>query len=142
MSTISDLDLLGYRQAQPEHLQCPKCGTGRYLGIHSIDSLRPPAQGLVAVPYTCEACADVNTDAASVPQIAGILNRLGLSAADILQFGGQYSHCGESRHSADTQLRCACAPVATQAPAIDVLEVYLSTHILRCGCGFQMEIPC
>jgi hypothetical protein len=143
MSTISDADLFGgHHQSHPEHLHCLRCGTGRHLMIHSIDALSPPARGLVAVSYTCARCGEAPTQEASVPQVAAILNRPGPSAAaDVLQFGGQYIHCGEPMHAAGAELRSVYSPVTTEIAAIGLLEVYLSTRVLRCDCGFQMEIP-
>jgi hypothetical protein len=143
MSTISDPDLFGgHRQPHPDRLHCLSCGTGRHLKIHSIDSLTPPAQGLVTVTYTCARCGEAQTQQASVPQVAAILNRPGPStAADVLQFGGQYIHCGEPMHAAGSELRSVYSPVTTETPAMGLLEVYLSTRVMRCGCGFQMEIP-
>lgn len=143
MSTISDPDLFaGSPQPHSGPLRCPTCGIDRYLTIHSIDSAPPPAQGLVIVTYTCEGCRDLHTEAASVPQVAAVLNRPGPSAAaDVLQFGGQYIHCGEPMHAAGSELRSVYTPVTTNTQAADLLKVYLSTRVLRCSCGFQMEIP-
>jgi hypothetical protein len=143
MSTISDPDLFGGpRQPHVDPLRCVNCGTDRHLTIHSIDTAPPPAQGLVTVTSTCEGCGDLHTQESSVAQVAAILNRPGPSqAADVLQFGGQYIHCGEPMHAAGTELRSAYSPVTTETPAAGVLEVYLNTRVLRCGCGFQVEIP-
>ncbi|MCB5293153.1 hypothetical protein BJQ90_02598 [Arthrobacter sp. SO3] len=33
------------------------------------------------------------------------------------------------------------APVSTERPYDGLLEVYLRTKVLRCSCGFKMEIP-
>ncbi len=38
-------------------------------------------------------------------------------------------------------LRSIYARMHTDRPSAGVLEVYLRTKVLHCGCGFQMEIP-
>lgn len=143
MSTISDPDLFGgHRHPHPDYLHCTRCGTGEHILIHSLDPLPSPAQGLVVVSYSCEGCGGLHTQDASVSQVAAILNRPGPSAAaDVLQFGGQYIHCGEPMHAAGSELRSVYSPVTTDTPAASFLGVYLSTRVLRCDCGFQMELP-
>jgi uncharacterized Zn finger protein len=143
MSTISEPDLFADSlQPRVTALHCPACGTDTHLTIHSIDSAPLPAAGLVNVTYTCERCGDLHTEEASVAQVAAILNRPGpVAAAEVLQFGGQYIHCGEPMHAAGSELRSVYAPATTEVQAAAFLEVYLSTRVLRCSCGFQMEIP-
>jgi hypothetical protein len=61
-----------------------------------------------------------------------------------LQFGAQYIHCGEPMHPAASEQGAIYTPLMTepeQTPTGIDLEVYLQTRVLRCGCGFQMEIP-
>ena len=143
MTTISDAHLFGGNpRPHGEALQCHACQTDRHLIIHSIDTLAPPAQGLVSVTYTCEGCGQPHSQQASVSQIADVLNRPGPSAAaDVLQFGGEYIHCGQPMHTANTEMRNIYSPVTTEPAAAGLLDIYLSTRVLRCDCGFQMEIP-
>ncbi|WP_427006123.1 hypothetical protein [Pseudarthrobacter sp. H2] len=76
------------------------------------------------------------------PQIAAILNRPGpQQTPEVLQSGGGYIHCGEPVHAAGSGLRSVDAPMTTEQTSEGVLELYLRTRVLRCGCGFQMEIP-
>lgn len=83
----------------------------------------------------------------TLPQVAAVLNQPGPQpTSGVLQFGGEYIHCGEPMHAAGSELRSIYAPMTTEpVPAEqttgEVLEVYLRTRVLRCGCGFQMEIP-
>jgi hypothetical protein len=42
---------------------------------------------------------------------------------------------------AGSELRRLSAPLSTEGAAEDTLDVYLSTRVLRCSCGFQMELP-
>jgi hypothetical protein len=143
MPTISHPNLFGgQRQPHPDQLRCLSCGTDRHLMIHSIDPPNPPRRGLVAVTYTCTRCQETQIRETSVNGVAAILNRPGPApAADVLQFGGKYIHCGEPMHSAGTELRSIYSTVTTRTSAPDLLEVYLRTRVLRCNCGFQVEIP-
>lgn len=54
--------------------------------------------------------------------------------------------CGEPMQAADSGPRSICGPATTEYMPTEqtskgLLEVYLRTRVLRCGCGFQMEIP-
>jgi hypothetical protein len=64
------------------------------------------------------------------------------SDREYLQSGGEYIHCGEPMPVAGSELRSTYAPMTTEpVPADVVLDAYLRTRVLRCICGFQMEIP-
>lgn len=56
-------------------------------------------------------------------------------------FGAHYMHCGQPMEKAGSELRILCAPLSTEGAAEDALDVYLSTRVLRCTCGFQIELP-
>jgi hypothetical protein len=40
-----------------------------------------------------------------------------------------------------SELRRLSAPAFTDRPFEDALDVYLTTQVLHCPCGFQMEVP-
>jgi hypothetical protein len=122
-------------------LQCTDCGSDRHLSISSIESLRPAAETLVAVSYTCTACGQFHSHAADVAQVAVILNNSKARTPDVLVFGGHYIHCGRPMQKAGAGLQRIHLPVTTDQPADDSLAVYLSTRVLRCACGFQIELP-
>jgi hypothetical protein len=122
-------------------LQCTDCGTDRHLSIRSIESLRPYSETLVSVSYTCAACGQFLTHAADVAQIAVILNRRGRRTPDVLAFDGHYIHCGQPMQKAGTGTQRFHSSITTGQASEDVLAVYLSTRVLRCSCGFQMELP-
>ncbi|MDQ0823290.1 hypothetical protein QFZ79_001032 [Arthrobacter sp. V4I6] len=122
-------------------LQCTDCGTDRHLSIRSIESLRPYSETLVAVSYTCTACGQFLAHAADVAHVAVILNRRGRRTPDVLVFGGHYIHCGRPMQKAGSEMHRFYSPIATDQASEDVLAVYLSTRVLRCSCGFQMELP-
>lgn len=119
-------------------LQCTDCGTDDHLSIRSIESLRPYSETLVAVSYTCTACGQFLAHAADVAQVAVILNRR--RTPDVLIFGGHYIHCGQPMQKAGSGLQRLYSPITTDTQD-DALAVYLSTRVLRCSCGFQIELP-
>lgn len=59
----------------------------------------------------------------------------------VLVFGGHYMHCGQLMEKGGTGLRHFQAPRSTENVQDPALDVYLSTRVLRCMCGFQIEIP-
>lgn len=117
-----------------------QCQTDEYLAIEPIDSLRPPRTGLVDVAYTCAECDFFYTHTALGARVAEVLNRPG-QRSGVLQFGGVYLHCGEPMTRAGSQQRSVHAALSTELTGEGPLEVYLRTRVLRCSCGFQMEIP-
>jgi hypothetical protein len=67
---------------------------------------------------------------------AGSLSSDGI-IPDVLSFDGHYIHCGMpmARFGADTH------HVLNDRLLPETLGAYLATRVLRCDCGFQMEIP-
>ncbi|MET3720910.1 MULTISPECIES: hypothetical protein [unclassified Arthrobacter] len=55
--------------------------------------------------------------------------------------GGDYVHCGEPMQKVGSDLRWLPASAFTDRAKLDALDVYLTTRVLRCQCGFQMELP-
>ena len=111
-----------------------------HLSIRSIEALRPASETLVEVAYTCTTCGLFYAHPADVTQVAVILNRPGRTPG-VLVFSGHYIHCGQPIEKAGAELRGLHAPVTTDHTTGDPLGVYLSTRVLRCACGFQMELP-
>ncbi|MDQ0676968.1 hypothetical protein QFZ30_000350 [Arthrobacter pascens] len=60
---------------------------------------------------------------------------------NVLVFGGQYMHCGQPMEKSGTELRHLQGPRSTENVQYWALDVYLSTRVLRCICGFQIEVP-
>lgn len=126
--------------SQGQRLWCTQCQTDEYLIIESIDTLRPPRTGLLDVTYTCVECDFFYAHTASVGSVAVVLNRPG-QGCGVLQFGGNYLHCGEPMMMAGSRQRSVNAVLSTERTGEEPLDVYLRTRVLRCSCGFQMEIP-
>lgn len=141
MSTISHRGRRARaRDPHGHRLWCTKCDTDEHLVIESVQALEPPRTGLVDAAYTCRECAYFYAHPATVADVAGVLNRPGPEPV-VLQFGGAYLHCGELMMAASSEHHSIYAPLTTEDQRERPLEVYLRTKVLRCPCGFQMEIP-
>ncbi|MEC5181927.1 hypothetical protein [Arthrobacter sp. CG_A4] len=143
MSTISHTHRpSNARPPSVRRLWCTRCRTDQHLVIDAIEPPLAPEEGLVEVSYTCLGCDFLYAHPATVAQVAAILNKPGPGrTSGILQFGGTYIHCGEPMHTIGSETRNIYAPLTTEQSAEPVLDVYLRTRVLKCACGFQMEIP-
>ncbi len=121
-------------------LMCSQCGTDRNLALHSIETLNPPLEDLVKVGYSCSACGMHYLHRADVATVASVLNRDG-SLTNVLAFGGHYIHCGQPMEKTGSELRRLSAPVSTDKDQEETFDVYMSTRVLHCRCGFQVELP-
>lgn len=119
---------------------CAECVTDEHLVIQSIQALQPPRTGLVDAAYTCVQCGFFYAHPAAVAQVAAIVNRP-RQGPGVLQFGAAYLHCGEPMTMGGSEHRSIYTPVSTEEYGDATLAVYLRTKVLRCCCGFQMEIP-
>lgn len=128
-------------QPPDEPLWCKRCNTDKHLLVNSIQSHYPPAPNMVDVAYECHACSYAYQQVASVQRVALVLNRPGVSQG-VLQFGGQYLHCGEPMKTKSCELRRIQAPLVLRPGGqLRMYEVLINTRILGCHCGFRMEIP-
>jgi hypothetical protein len=92
------------------------------------------------VSYTCSRCGLFSEHLAGVADVSMVLASTD-QTGDVMIFGGHYMHCGQPMEKAGSELRRLSAPLSTEDMAEDELSVYLSTRVLRCACGFQMELP-
>jgi hypothetical protein len=143
MTLRADDDTVGH-SPPPDPLRCLHCGNGETLEITSIDALDAgsPNAGspfMVAVTFTCTRCGVPCTCDADVSEVARVLNRPG-NTAGVLAFGGHYIHCGQPMTAVGTELRSVNGSYSDRLVP-EALSVYLATRVLRCRCGFQMEIP-
>ena len=127
-------------RAEDRPLMCSRCGSDRHLALNSITALTPPANGSVEVGYSCRRCRSHYLHQAAVVAVAAQLNRV-RSPEDVLALGGHYIHCGQPMQKTGSELRRLNAPATTDQDLVDALDVYLTTQVLHCPCGFQMEVP-
>ncbi|KAD4059551.1 hypothetical protein GD627_00060 [Arthrobacter yangruifuii] len=52
-----------------------------------------------------------------------------------------YMHCGEAMQPRDTRQRSIFEPITVDSMPHEPAEVQLDITVLRCACGFQLEIP-
>jgi hypothetical protein len=130
----------GAGRARVLPVMCAFCGTDRHLTIRSVTDLPDCPSDVVMVAYTCGRCRRFSEHPAHVADLSAVLGR-GEQKGDVLIFGGHYMHCGQPMDRAGSELRRLSAPLSTEDAADDTLDVYLSTRVLRCICGFQMELP-
>jgi predicted RNA-binding Zn-ribbon protein involved in translation (DUF1610 family) len=128
------------KRSEERPLYCTKCGTDLHLALHSIAALTPPLGCTVEVGYSCKTCRRHYLHLADVAAVAAVLNRV-RSQEVVLALGGQYVHCGRPMQKTGSELRRLGAPAFTDTAMEDALDVYLTTKVLHCPCGFQMEVP-
>lgn len=121
-------------------VMCGNCGTDRHLAIRSVTHLPDQPSDIVMVIHTCSRCLRFSEHPAWVAGLSMVLGRME-QTGDVLILGGHYMHCGQPMKKAGSEPCRLTAPRSTESPAEDNLEVYLSMRVLRCVCGFQMELP-
>jgi len=100
-----------------------------------------PQQETLAAAVDCTSCRGSRVLATTAAFVAVIQARSENDDDDVVDLDAAHIHCGEAMSPADPELRSSHRTVSTQPGPADVLEVYLRTRVLRCRCGFQMEIP-
>jgi hypothetical protein len=120
-------------------LWCAKCNTDRHLLVDSVTTLNAQEQTLAAA-ITCTKCGGSRVVATTAAFVAEVPVRTE-DNGDVVHRDAAYVHCQEPMSPADPELRGVHWPVSTQAGPTEFLSVYLRTRVLRCRCGFQMEIP-
>ncbi len=122
-------------------LVCSACHSADHLNLEMIESIEPhPGDLLVMVSYKCMTCEASYSHTAAFHDVAEVLNRAG-TVSGLLQFGGEYFHCGEPMSFANSSARSLYAPMSTEEVDDGLLDVYLQTRVLQCRCGFRMELP-
>lgn len=141
MSTVSRSGKPSGAQVPRGHrLWCTTCDTDMHLAIETVQALAPPKGSLVDVAYTCVECSFFYAHPATLSQLALVLRRPN-PGTGLLQCAGLYFHCGRPMRT----IRSAVGTIFSSVPVGDSFdgfpEVSIPTRLLRCGCGFQIEIP-
>ncbi|MDQ0635796.1 hypothetical protein QFZ40_003705 [Arthrobacter pascens] len=122
---------------QPRQLRCETCGTEQHLTIHAITAMGAANGDLVTVSYTCNDCRGFQEHLAYAGDVAAALHHLP-SLAKVIMFGDDYIHCGFPMEEAEFEIERLCYRSSSVG---GLSTVSLPTRVLRCRCGFQLEVP-
>ena len=122
---------------QVRQIFCMVCATSEHLIIESIESLVPRRDGWIAVEYSCGKCESFFAHEASVQHVALFLAE-GDESPGVLKFGRHYIHCGEPMEESGMKI----SGIGVDEDEVTGLHyVRIPSVVLRCRCGFQMDIP-
>lgn len=122
-------------------LGCLHCGSNEHVAIESIESLPPhPGELHVDVAYACRKCQGSYQHRARFRDVAAILNR-SKTLEGLFRFAGEYFHCGEPLRVEGTDVRSIHASSSVRDSGQDAGGVSMGTTVLRCRCGFRLELP-
>ncbi|SEQ75633.1 MULTISPECIES: hypothetical protein [Micrococcaceae] len=118
-------------------MQCELCGTEQQLTIHAIIAMGAANGDLVTVSYTCNECRRFQEHLAYAADVAAALGQVRWMAKVIL-LGDEYIHCGFAMEEAEFEIERLCYR-SSSGGALNTVS--LPTRVLRCRCGFQLEVP-
>jgi hypothetical protein len=122
---------------QPRQLRCEECGTEHQLTIHAISALGAGGD-LVSVSYTCRDCDRFQEHTAYASDVVAALHQVRFMA-QVIVFGDDYVHCGYPMEEAEFEIERLCYRSSRSGSALSAVS--LPTRVLRCRCGFQLEVP-
>jgi hypothetical protein len=118
---------------------CAECDTDLHLTAES-PAVRGRRTGTLVVAVHCSKCRQSRV-LDTTEEHLGALPALSANQEGLVHQDDGYFHCGEPMFlpgpRAETTLRTF--PVQHGPP--ESLAAYLATKVLRCRCGFQMELP-
>ncbi|WP_312180239.1 hypothetical protein [Arthrobacter sp.] len=113
---------------------CSYCGTDEYLIIESVEpSTTAEAAEFLEISYTCTEC---DRFYGHPVRHSPLWARRAVSAPSETE----YLHCGEPMQPKDSRTLSIFEPLSTEQDE-EMPDVRLETSILRCACGFQIELP-
>lgn len=122
----------------PRQLGCEACGTEQELTIHAVNAMGAANGDLVTVGYTCNDCRRFQEHLAYAADVAAALQHARWMAK-VIMFGDEYIHCGFPMEEAESEIERLS--YRSRATGGGLSTVSLPTRVLRCSCGFQLEIP-
>ncbi|VXB90448.1 conserved hypothetical protein [Arthrobacter sp. 9AX] len=118
-------------------MRCELCGTEHQLTIHAITAMGAANGDLVTVAYTCNECRRFHEHLSYAADVAAALRQVRWMAK-VIMFGDDYIHCGFPMAEAEFEVERLCYRSST---AGGLSTVSLPIRVLRCRCGFQLEVP-
>lgn len=122
----------------PPALICTRCGSANGLIIEAIEATIPAVPGHVCLEYSCLSCGSFYGHDASVQQVATLLNA-GATTPGVLHFGHHFIHCGEPMEAIGEGISCLDGPAGSQSGRSAAISI--RTRLLKCHCGFQLDVP-
>ena len=123
---------------QPRQPRCEACGTEHQLTIHAITAIGAAGGDLVTVSYTCNDCDLFQEHTAYATDVAAALNQVHWMT-EVILFGDDYIHCGFPMEEAEFEVERLCYRSGRSGSTLSAVS--LPTRVLRCHCGFQLEVP-
>ncbi len=123
---------------QPRHLRCATCGAEHQLTIHAVRAMGGGNGDLVSVSYTCNDCGLFQEHLAYTEDVAAALHQVRWMA-QVIVFGDDYIHCGFPMEEAEFEIERLCYRSGAGGGSLGMVS--LPTRVLRCRCGFQLEVP-
>lgn len=93
---------------------------------------------LFTVSYTCADCQRFQEHPAYASDVTAALHQANWMARIIL-FGDEYVHCGFPMEEAELEIERLCYRSSASGGGLNTLS--LPVRVLRCNCGFQLEVP-
>jgi hypothetical protein len=120
---------------------CPECDTDLHLVIES-PAVPGRQAGSLAVAVHCSQCRQSRV-LDTTEELLAALPALAAKQGNLVHRDNGYVHCGEPMVSPGPRLETTLRtfPIPDPASPGDSLAAYLATKVLRCRCGFQMELP-
>ncbi|MBD7995067.1 hypothetical protein H9639_07135 [Arthrobacter sp. Sa2CUA1] len=114
---------------------CSYCGTDEFLIIESVEnSTTADAAEFLEISYTCGEC---DRFYGHPVRHSPLWARRAVSEPS----DTEYLHCGEPMQPKDSRTISLSEPLSTEHQNAVPSDVRLETSILRCSCGFQIELP-
>ena len=123
---------------QPRQLRCGNCGTEHHLTIHAVIALGSSDGDLVTVSYTCDGCRLFHEHPAYSADVSAALNQV-RGIAGVMVFGEDFIHCGFPMAETDHEVERLSYRNANTNAGLSAIS--LPTRVLKCRCGFHLEVP-
>ena len=107
------------------------------MTIHAIRTMGAANGDLVTVAYTCDDCGLFQEHLAYARDVAAALHQV-RRMGEVIVFGDDYIHCGFPMEEAGFEIERLCYR-SGNGGGLNVVS--LPTRVLRCRCGFQLEVP-
>ena len=106
--------------------------------IEGIGTLVPVVPGHVPLQYTCSACGSFYGQGTTIEQVATLLNA-SATTPGVLHVGRHFIHCNEPMTETGEAHSRLARPAGSQHGRSAAISIH--TRLLKCHCGFQLDVP-